>query len=152
MPDFSVTLPDLDKFQKKMMQFPKIAEKNMQDAIIKSSAEVMKQATRRNVPWKTGNLVQSFGVVMGRLYASVGPDRSTPAAYAIYVHEGTRPHRITPKTAKALYFGGKFSKGVNHPGTKPNPFMPRILEAAKVGVESQWKKALDKITQEINAF
>ena len=47
--------------------------------------------------------------------------------YAYFVHEGTRPHTITPKKKKALrWVGGGgfiFSKKVEHPGYKGDPFL-----------------------------
>ena len=47
--------------------------------------------------------------------------------YAAPVHEGSRPHKIVAKNAKALKFtvGGKtvFARSVWHPGTKANPFI-----------------------------
>jgi hypothetical protein len=53
---------------------------------------------------------------------------------AIYVLNGTRPHRIVPRTAKALRFtvGGQvvFAQVVNHPGTKANNFLKEALRAA----------------------
>jgi hypothetical protein len=50
------------------------------------------------------------------------------AAYAIYVHEGTRPHEIRPNQRKVLtgwQFEGApvFAKRVHHPGTKARPFL-----------------------------
>ncbi len=59
---------------------------------------------------------------------------------AVYLEEGTRPHEITPRAAKALRFAASpagrrltgsprvgaavvFAKRVNHPGTKPYPFL-----------------------------
>ncbi len=52
--------------------------------------------------------------------------------YAAAVHDGTRPHLIRAKNKKALAFkkGGKtvFVKQVNHPGTKPNPFLFRAAK------------------------
>lgn len=55
--------------------------------------------------------------------------------YAIYVHEGARPHDIVPKTAPFLVFMGRdgttvFTKVVHHPGNKPNRFLIRALSAA----------------------
>ncbi|WP_327592444.1 hypothetical protein [Streptomyces chartreusis] len=53
---------------------------------------------------------------------------------AIYVLNGTRPHRIVPRTAKALRFtvGGQvvYATVVNHPGTKANNFLKEALRAA----------------------
>lgn len=51
--------------------------------------------------------------------------------YAPYVNDGTRPHVIRPKNAQVLRFraGGRtvFAKVVQHPGTRPNPFLDRAL-------------------------
>lgn len=51
--------------------------------------------------------------------------------YAQAVNDGTRPHIIRPKNAKALRFrvGGRvvYAKVVHHPGTRPNPFLDRAL-------------------------
>lgn len=50
-----------------------------------------------------------------------------PTSYALDVHQGTPPHRIEPVNARALRFeiGGEvvFSAYVNHPGTRPRPFL-----------------------------
>lgn len=47
------------------------------------------------------------------------------------VNDGTRPHVIRPRAKQVLRFqvGGRtvFAKVVNHPGTKPNPFLDRAL-------------------------
>lgn len=151
MPAFDISIPSMDKLQARLKQSPQITERYLQQAIEASGAEVHKHATRENVPWKTGNLVQSFGVVLGRLFASIAPDRSSPAGYAIYVHEGTAPHVILPKNGRALFWPGAahpVSK-VNHPGTKPNRFMPRIIEKAQPQIEQHFKKALDLIASKL---
>lgn len=151
MPQFSVEIKNLDQLQKNLKDFPQITEMYLQRAINAGAAEIHKNANRLNVPWKTGNLVQSFGVVLGRLYASVAPDRSTPAKYALAVHEGTGPHVITPKKGKALFWkGAKHPVAkVNHPGTRPNRYMPRILEKAQPKINEHFHSALDKITKAI---
>lgn len=52
--------------------------------------------------------------------------------YAIFVHEGTAPHEIVPRNAKALYFNGRFAKRVSHPGTRPVKYIegPLLRNAA----------------------
>ncbi|MCV7424338.1 hypothetical protein H7K45_27705 [Mycobacterium yunnanensis] len=84
---------------------------------------------RQDVPVRTGNLgrrvkegdIRTVGprTVSG----SVGDD----ARYAAAVHEGSRPHIIRPRSAKALRFniGGRtvFATRVNHPGTRARPFL-----------------------------
>ena len=53
--------------------------------------------------------------------------------YALFVHDGTRPHPIEPRTARALRIptgaGFIFRRKVQHPGTRPRPFMTRAVEA-----------------------
>lgn len=75
------------------------------------------------------------------------------AAYAFFVHEGTKPHDIQPRDKKWLHFepsvavitagtgGGRagtgtfvFAKTVHHPGTKPRPFLRRALEDVRLGI------------------
>jgi len=51
--------------------------------------------------------------------------------YAPWVNDGTRPHVIRPRNAKALRFvvGGQvvYAKVVHHPGTRARPFLDRAL-------------------------
>lgn len=70
----------------------------------------------------------------GRLRNSITPSADNNTAvvgtnvpYAAIHHFGgqTPPHLIKPKKKKALKFGGRFAKQVNHPGSKipARPFM-----------------------------
>ena len=57
-------------------------------------------------------------------------DSHTP--YTKYVIDGTRPHLITAKAARALHWvdasgRDQFRRSVKHPGTKPNPFPERAV-------------------------
>lgn len=131
MASYQIEIKNLDALRAAFKKSPQIAEKNIQKAIIASAAEVQKNARRGTVPWRTGNLVQSFGngITIGRLIARISPT----ARYAVYVHEGTKPHVIKPKTGKALFWPGASHpvRSVKHPGTKPNRFMLKVAEKAK---------------------
>ena len=63
------------------------------------------------------------------------------ARYAGFVHEGTRPHVIFPRRARALRFNvaGRtvFAAKVNHPGTKPRPFLREA--AAEVAARERFR-------------
>jgi hypothetical protein len=83
-------------------------------------------------PVDTGRLrasirIESRRTLTLRTIYTIGSD----VFYAPYVNDGTRPHQIRPKTKKALKFrvGGRtvFAAVVNHPGTRPNPFLDRAL-------------------------
>ena len=51
--------------------------------------------------------------------------------YALAHHEGTKPHVITPKSAKMLRFVSRgtvvYAHAVNHPGTKANKYLADAL-------------------------
>lgn len=54
--------------------------------------------------------------------------------YALYVHEGTKPHVILPRRKKVLRFFSQgimvFTPDVFHPGNKANKYMLRALQKA----------------------
>ncbi|MDO4610968.1 hypothetical protein [Corynebacterium sp.] len=56
------------------------------------------------------------------------------AEYAEAVHEGTRPHVIRPRRARALAWQGPsgmvFARSVRYPGSRPRPW---LLNAARDG-------------------
>lgn len=56
------------------------------------------------------------------------------AHYGIFVHDGTRAHVIEPSRRKALRFvsggGFIFSRRVQHPGTRPRPFIQEAVRAS----------------------
>jgi HK97 gp10 family phage protein len=94
------------------------------------TADVVSEA-RAIVPVDTGRLRDSIKAepvkTTGIFHMTSGVVATAP--YARYVHEGTRPHIIRARNAKALHFywdkvGGEvFFKSVNHPGTKARPFL-----------------------------
>lgn len=54
------------------------------------------------------------------------------APYGVYVHEGTKPHTISAKNKSTLYSKSAnkfFGKSVNHPGTQPDQFLFKALDA-----------------------
>lgn len=118
-----VSVSQAKALQAALSSYPQLSKKFLQAAIAASAAEVHKFATRDNVPWRTGNLVLSFGngISVGELYARISPT----AHYAIYVHEGTKSIK------------------------RPNRFMPRIAEKAQPQVNKHFEDALGKITSEI---
>ena len=148
MPQFDVAIQGLDKLRAAVEQAPDTIERWLQQAVDKSAAEIASRATRGILPWRTGRLTQSFTLLeRGRLYASVGPT----VEYAVYVHEGTAPHIIRAKNAKALFWEGAAHpvKEVQHPGTKPNPFMPRLIEASQDAINAIFADAVSGALAEI---
>ncbi len=77
---------------------------------------------------RTGNLQQSITIRYEGFKAIIGAHKE----YAPYVEFGTKPHKIKTKNARFLSIptndGFLFVKEVNHPGSKPYPFMFLNLE------------------------
>jgi len=89
-------------------------------------------------PVDTGRLRASIRMEARRTFTlktvwTIGSD----VDYAPYVNDGTQPHTIRPKNGQVLRFrvGGRvvYARMVNHPGTRPNPFLDRALRDVALG-------------------
>ena len=85
---------------------------------------------------KTGALRRSLYLrsLPNRSGWEIGHDRQM-APHAVFVHWGTRPHVIRPKTKKLLRWATPFgkwvsNKAVNHPGYKGDPWLIRAADQA----------------------
>ncbi len=142
-----IEIPNLPALKQAFRDYEKISEPILERAIHASAAILAKHSTRPTVPFRTGRLIQSFVAQFGRLQARWSPT----VRYAIYVHEGTRPHIILPRIKKALWWEGALHpvRRVQHPGTKANPFMQRIANQSQPEIEGTFVQALDLINREI---
>lgn len=109
-----------------------------------SAARLTLNLAKLFAPVKTGRLrasgrIESRRTLGLRTIYTVGFD----VHYAPLVNDGTKPHKIRPKTKKALKFnvGGRtvFATVVNHPGTKANPFLDRALQRVAANRGYQFK-------------
>lgn len=169
MKTFEMTIKGASKLALACKRYPQIAKPIMQRAIVGTGAVFAKHTLKEDpIPYRLGGLLASF-----RFKSGAGWSRWYPTAhYAQYVEEGTRPHRIYPKAKQALSWktggGGRyvtassgrryyksgssgraFAKYVNHPGTKPQPFMQKILDNSRADIEKLFGQATDKIVAEI---
>lgn len=97
-------------------------------------------------PVRTGRLAGSWKLNRaGRLEWSVASD----AEYAAAVQDGTDPHDIVAKRAKALAFevDGEMVvvRRVRHPGTKANPYIDRAIERVEERLEDFAAQAIDRL-------
>lgn len=174
---FDIKIEGIEKLIEAFALSPQTVEPRLQDAIVASAGEVAKHRDG-NVPIRTGSLINRWHLSVSRLKARYFPT----SKYAVFVHEGTKPHTITAKNGKALaipitgaytYSGihqgerrmkirenGRsrlaragsdviFRRSVHHPGTKPNRFMPKMIEAAEPAVRDIFRKALDLINKDL---
>jgi HK97 gp10 family phage protein len=169
MADFEVKIENLNELKEALRSYPKISEPILQKAVEYTGAILAKYTEKNNpVPFRTGRLLQSFSYSTGRLTGKWGPR----VYYAPFVEFGTRPHLIMPRNAKVLAWetsgGGKYvtsasgksyykaGKGtmhfaayVNHPGTKAQPFMEKIVERSIGDINKVFRQALDLINKKV---
>lgn len=86
---------------------------------------------------RTGNLKRSIHVRQGIKSRSQYVVVSADSEHAYDHHEGTHRHMIYPHVGRVLRFnvGGVtvYAQKVNHPGTKPNPFLTVPMTIAVKG-------------------
>jgi hypothetical protein len=147
--EFSVTITGLDQLVAKLRQAPEIAAPILQRALSASGAILAKHTVKGVVPWRTGFLAQTFKAELTTGMLTWSPT----ASYAPFVEFGTKPHVIVPKDKKALWWPGAAHpvRSVNHPGTKPNQFMERIVSESQSEIDAQFGNALQQITADIAA-
>lgn len=139
----------MDEFLSDIKRAPDEAGRELSKAVNKSIVEIASRAKKEapaNKGISTGNTLRQNikERMVGQLRGEVVADRP----YAIYVHQGTRPHIIVPIRRKVLAnkrTGEFFGKRVRHPGTKPNPFFERAFERSSAGIEKFFNTAMDNL-------
>lgn len=71
------------------------------------------------------------------------------APHAVFVHWGTRPHKIRPRHKKALRWpsggaGFVFARGANHPGYRGDPWLTRAAARAPQMFKARLRVQLNK--------
>lgn len=97
----------------------------------KTFRDAKKNLSNTMVNVQTGNLRDNLEYSYRKNGDKVKITITSDTPYSVFVHEGTRPHIIRPVRKQVLKFqvGGRnvFTKEVNHPGTKPRPFLLKAL-------------------------
>lgn len=107
-------------------------------------AKILKQEVQQDAP---GSLKQGIRTRVSRIrkQITVASTHKSGLPVPVFVEFGTAPHKITPKTKKVLRWVDKdtgrtvFAKEVNHPGTKPQPYMRRGIARAGFRVREAFK-------------
>lgn len=106
-------------------------EQNIVRGAVRAGAKVMADEAKALVPVDQGDLRDSIrvsvrarrGVVTAKVTAG-----NKKAFYANWVEFGTAAHKIVPKKAQSLIFGTIFADKVDHPGSRPKPFMRPAID------------------------
>lgn len=97
---------------------------------------IVEAEAKREAPVKGGGLRRG---ITHRQTSDTSGIVGTNSPYARPVHEGSRPHTITARKAKALFWKGARHpvKSVRHPGNRPNPFMRRAADNSRARVQTE---------------
>ena len=114
---------------------------------MKQATSLVQRRAMEIVPVDTGRLRSSITQVVaplqGRVYTNV--------EYAPHVELGTKPHVIRPVRRRALHWqrGGQdfFAMRVNHPGSRPKPFMRPALEQNRAAIDGLLEEAVKEIEE-----
>lgn len=150
----------MDELNQRVSQAGTVAKVSLNDGL--------REIGRVIVPIKgSGPLVDATPKITGKLRRSTifqilgGPGSQvlevrqgarTPKGfpYGFWVREGTKPHIIRAKNAKALRFeiGGQviFATEVKHPGTKPNPYHKRVFARLRPRIQAIVSRMGRKVT------
>lgn len=142
-----LTIKNLDEIERMFKKAPGKMLDGIHKAIQRSILIIERNAKREapvNKGTGGGTLRQSIKSKMsGRATGEV----SVEAKYAMFVHEGTRPHVIRPTRMKALANtreGKFFGRLVMHPGTQPNPFLERAVKQSEDDINREFDKIILK--------
>lgn len=121
---FTITTSGIQETAQCLADVPKMLTKSVVLEMSQIVFDHMQAGADRHT--KTGALFQSVynrAIPDGR---EIGHDPGR-APHAMFVVWGTKPHKIKPKTKKALRWAGQgrfiFAKFVNHPGYKGDNYM-----------------------------
>lgn len=134
------TRPDLDAYAAKWRRAPQAMRAEMQ-ATMQRSVLMVETQGKANAPVKTGTLRRSITSTVRGGAGSVVGTVGTNVPYAKAVHDGSRAHVIVPVRAKALFWPGAAHpvRRVNHPGTRPNPFLKNALAQRRGAILALWR-------------
>jgi len=127
-----IAVSGLAELKKALDQLPAKVEANIMRGAMRAGSKVMAEKAKEQVPVDSGDLRNSIRVTTrsrrGQVTATVRAG-DKKAYYAHMVEFGTAAHLIPKPSRKkrlkqvVLAFGGSVKSEVQHPGTRPQPFM-----------------------------
>jgi HK97 gp10 family phage protein len=144
-----VKIEGLDAFRSAVNRAPQKTADELSKAVYKSIETIKTQAVREapaNKGISTGNTLKQN--IRARLISKLKGEIVADRPYALYVHQGTRPHIIVPVNKRVLAnkrTGEFFGTLVHHPGTRANPFFERAIRNSTRQIESFFSQALQNV-------
>ena len=110
---------------------------------MKYVSEELIRVLERNSPVDHGVLKKWFSESLGSDEVVI----KSPAEYAEWVNDGTKPYTITPTSKKALYWEGADHpvKVVHHPGIRGRHFVEDSLNDVNGRLDGYFLKAISEV-------
>lgn len=135
-----IKIEGLHELNQVFKKLDEVAKCNLLKELAKKSYDKAKENIKPHI--KTGKMEHNLykRVSCKKQSATIGvkPEqtlvewRGKKISYAVFVHEGTRPHKIKLKKKKSLRWAGAlkfiFKDEINHPGYKGDPFVTNAVE------------------------
>ena len=161
----SVRVEGIDQAIRSLRTIDYNARRRVASAGVRAGNRVFVKAARSAAPKRTGVLAKSIrGSV--KLDRSAGTLRGTVASkatraqkkkghdsyYAHMVIGGAKPHAIPKSRRGVIAIGRKVYRRVQHPGTRPNPFLEQVATREFNNAVRAFEKAFgEKLEKEITA-
>ena len=132
---------------------PQVVRDHLRIAV-KSSAVAVQREARKTHAWATRTGMAERAVTVefpnemeGRVFLN-----PAIAKHSVFMHEGTRPHAISPKNRQRLRLakgdGFAFAREVWPPGTKADPFLYAALQAQQEPIQKRFDEATTRALKE----
>lgn len=146
----SVEITGLDELIEAFKRSPQVSQKEMNKAIKKSIIKLLGTA-KKKTPVDLGFL---RGPGMQTSFSNLQGVLENKAPYAIYVHEGTKPHfppleAIAPWAERHNIPPFLVARAIAQKGTKAQPFFADAVKEEKGYVDRAFRTALENITNSL---
>lgn len=140
-----IEVKGLDQVAAKFDKLPVAIQDKLKLAMARSLKAIADKARRSHrFKSRTSTLERAIEVEVNNTEGVVRLDPKLE--YVPYVHQGTRPHSISPREKRALRWGGvgnwHYAKRVSHPGYKGDPFLYRAARLERSTVREFFRAAV----------
>lgn len=146
----SVELKNFGRLQDVANNYPRVAEKHVGYAIVRSLTRVMGTTKKEAPQGVTTFLKNRWSIIPGRFEGALRSGTS----YAMAVHNGTQPH-FAPIGALQAWARKKgmnayaLRNSIAVKGTKANPFLTRSVKQEEHNIDGEMKDAIKKILSNV---
>jgi hypothetical protein len=153
--DVRLSLHGVDRLLDAYSRAPAMVGRTMRKAV-EDSLELVKEEARASHRFqpRTGRLAKSVEKAMTGNASGIVFLNEAVAPHAVPIHDGSRPHVIiaknSPRPLLRWVSGSRFmfKKQVNHPGTRPDPFLHRAADSMAPMVQTRLELGVEEALSE----